>query len=115
MGREVSLRWNMQMGRYMTAYKAPFLWPSREFLMICSARPTVLTLGSEGPRRCKRPSCLDPQSSICKRAQTAQFSQFEKARLIGMLILTIIVVLGLNDRRSQIFVHLLAAGYGTDR
>src|SRR6476661_7696373 len=51
MDREVSLPWNMQMGRYTTAYKASFLWPSREFLMICSARPTVLPLGSEGPAK----------------------------------------------------------------
>jgi hypothetical protein len=44
----VSLPWNMQMGRYTTAYQASFLWPSREFLMMCEAdRP----LGSEGPAK----------------------------------------------------------------
>ena len=36
------------MGRYMTAYKASFLWPSREFLMIAArGRPSL----PEGPAK----------------------------------------------------------------
>ena len=84
----MSLPWNMQMGRYTTAYKASFLWPSREFLMICSARPTVLPLGSEGPAKVQTARrALTPNPAFAG----AQKARFEKARLIGMLILTIIV------------------------
>src|ERR1700730_16070768 len=41
----------MQMGRYMTAYKASFLWPSREFLMIAARDRSSLPLGFEGPAK----------------------------------------------------------------
>jgi hypothetical protein len=79
----------MQMERYMTAYKASFLWPSREFLMMCSARPTVP--GSEGPAKVQTARRAWTPNPAFAGAQKARFSQFEKARLIGMLILTIIV------------------------
>jgi hypothetical protein len=80
------------MGRYITAYKASFLWLSREFLMICSceADPS-LPLGSEGSAKVQTARrALTPNPAFAG-AQKARFSQFEKARLIGMLILTIIV------------------------
>jgi hypothetical protein len=82
----------MQMGRYMTAYKVSFLWPSREFLMICAVRGRPsLPLGSEGPAKVQTARrALTPNPAFAG-AQKARFSQFEKARLIGMLILTIIV------------------------
>ena len=87
----MSLPWDMQMGRCMTAYKASFLWPSREFLMICSARRIVLAFRSEGLAKAQTARrALTPNPAFAG-AQKARFSQFDKARLIGMLILTIIV------------------------
>jgi hypothetical protein len=80
----VSLPWNMQMGRYMTAYKASFLWPSREFLMICSARPTVLTKrgSSARSRSSKRIRSLWNQDCLGEiiSARTSAALQAAKAR-----------------------------------
>src|SRR5205809_5848537 len=99
MDGEVSLPWNMQMGRYMTAYEASFLWPSREFLMMCEAdRPCL-----QGPAKVQTARrALTPNPAFA----VAQKVRFDAPRFLCTCLRPVVALSGLSETSA----HLSAFG-----